>query len=64
MQKKLSEAGDQGFEFVGMTVAKALIGGDEVVWRSTRTRGPAAFVVRIYAREGHVEWPIPPSIRR
>lgn len=31
MQKELSEAGDQGFEFVGMTVAKTLIGGDEVV---------------------------------
>jgi hypothetical protein len=24
----------------------------------------AELVVRIYAREGHVEWPIPPSIRR
>jgi hypothetical protein len=31
MQKELAEAGDQGFEFVGMTVAKTLIGGDEVV---------------------------------
>ena len=31
MQKELSEAGDQGFEFVGMTVAKTMIGGDEVV---------------------------------
>jgi hypothetical protein len=31
MQKELSEAGDNGFEFVGMTVAKRLIGGDEVV---------------------------------
>jgi hypothetical protein len=31
MQKELSEAGDQGFEFVGMTVAKTLMGGDEVV---------------------------------
>ena len=31
MQKELSEAGDQGYEFVGMTVAKTLVGGDEVV---------------------------------
>jgi hypothetical protein len=31
MQKELSEAGDQGFEFVGLTVAKTLMGGDEVV---------------------------------
>lgn len=31
MQRELSEAGDQGFEFVGMTVAKTLMGGDEVV---------------------------------
>jgi hypothetical protein len=31
MQKELSEAGDQGFDFVGMTVAKTLVGGDEVV---------------------------------
>lgn len=31
MQKELTEAGDQGFEFVGMTVAKTLMGGDEVV---------------------------------
>ena len=31
MQKELSEAGDGGFEFVGMTVAKTLVGGDEVV---------------------------------
>jgi hypothetical protein len=31
MQKELSEAGDQGFGFVGMTVAKTLVGGDEVV---------------------------------
>jgi hypothetical protein len=31
MQKELSEAGDQGFEFVGLTVAKTLLGGDEVV---------------------------------
>ena len=31
MQKELAEAGDQGYEFVGMTVAKTLVGGDEVV---------------------------------
>jgi hypothetical protein len=31
MQKELSEAGESGYEFVGMTVAKTLVGGDEVV---------------------------------
>ncbi len=31
MQKELSEAGEQGFAFVGMTVAQTLVGGDEVV---------------------------------
>jgi hypothetical protein len=31
MQKELAEAGDQSYEFVGMTVAKTLVGGDEVV---------------------------------
>ena len=31
MQKELAEAGETGFEFVGMTVAKTHIGGDEVV---------------------------------
>lgn len=31
MQKELGEAGDEGFGFVGMTVAKTLVGGDEVV---------------------------------
>jgi hypothetical protein len=31
MQKELSEAGAEGYEFVGMTVAKTLVGGDEVV---------------------------------
>lgn len=31
MQDELAEAGDQGFGFVGMTVAKTLVGGDEVV---------------------------------
>jgi hypothetical protein len=31
MQKELSEAGEAGFAFVGLTVAKTLVGGDEVV---------------------------------
>ncbi|MEO7270573.1 MAG: hypothetical protein ABI211_01065 [Vicinamibacterales bacterium] len=31
MQKELAEAGEAGFSFVGMTVAKTLVGGDEVV---------------------------------
>lgn len=31
MQKELAEAGEAGFGFVGMTVAKTLVGGDEVV---------------------------------
>jgi hypothetical protein len=31
MQKELAQAGEAGFEFVGMTVAKTLVGGDEVV---------------------------------
>ena len=31
MQKELGEAGAEGFGFVGMTVAKTLVGGDEVV---------------------------------
>lgn len=31
MQKELAEAGEQGYEFVGMTVAETLVGGDEVV---------------------------------
>lgn len=31
MQKELQEAGAEGFGFVGMTVAKTLVGGDEVV---------------------------------
>lgn len=31
MQKELAEAGEQGYEFVGMTVAKTLVAGDEVV---------------------------------
>ncbi len=31
MQKELAEAGDQGFEFVGVTVAETLVGGSEVV---------------------------------
>jgi len=31
LQKELTEAGEQGFGFVGLTVAKTLVGGDEVV---------------------------------
>jgi hypothetical protein len=31
MQKELLEAGEDGFGFVGMTVAKTLMGGEEVV---------------------------------
>jgi hypothetical protein len=31
LQKELSEAGDQGFDFVGLTVAETAIGGNEVV---------------------------------
>lgn len=31
LQKELSEAGEQGFGFVGLTVAKTLVGGEEVV---------------------------------
>jgi len=31
MQKELLEAGETGFGFVGMTIAKTLVGGDEVV---------------------------------
>jgi hypothetical protein len=31
IQKELAEAGNEGYEFVGMTVAKTLVGGDEVV---------------------------------
>ncbi|MBA3886745.1 MAG: hypothetical protein H0X67_13585 [Acidobacteria bacterium] len=31
MQKELGEASEAGFEFVGMTVAKTAIGGEEVV---------------------------------
>jgi hypothetical protein len=31
MQKELQEAGDQGFAFVGMTVAETVMGGSEVV---------------------------------
>lgn len=31
LQKELTEAGEQGFGFVGVTVAKTLVGGDEVV---------------------------------
>ena len=31
LQKELSEAGEQGYEFVGLTVAETAIGGSEVV---------------------------------
>ena len=31
LQKELAEAGEAGYEFVGMTVAKTLVGGEEVV---------------------------------
>lgn len=31
MQKELADAGDRGYEFVGLTVGKTLMGGDEVV---------------------------------
>ena len=31
MQKELSEAGGQSFEFVGLTVGKTVMGGDEIV---------------------------------
>jgi hypothetical protein len=31
MQKELNQAGEQGFEFLGMTVGKTSFGGDEVV---------------------------------
>ncbi|MBI1738065.1 MAG: hypothetical protein HYR58_02320 [Acidobacteria bacterium] len=38
MQKELQEAGEQGFSFVGVTVAETAFGGTEVV---TITRRPA-----------------------
>lgn len=31
MQKELQQAGEQGFEFVGLTVAETLVGGNETV---------------------------------
>ena len=31
MQKELTEAGDQGFQYVGVTVGKTAVGGSEVV---------------------------------
>lgn len=31
LQKELSEAGDQGYEFVGLTVAETALGGNELV---------------------------------
>lgn len=39
MQKELSEVGDQGFEFVGVTVAETSFGGNEVV-SITRRKTP------------------------
>jgi hypothetical protein len=38
MQKELAEAGEEGFGFVGLTVAKTLVGGDEVVSILRRSR--------------------------
>lgn len=38
LQKELSEVGDQGFEFVGITVAETAFGGTEVV-AITRRKG-------------------------
>lgn len=31
MQKELQEAGDQGYDVIGMTVAKTALGGSELV---------------------------------
>ena len=38
MQKELQAAGEEGFEFVGMTVAKTAMGGNEVVVITRRER--------------------------
>lgn len=38
MEKELREAGEFGFEFVGMTVAKTAMGGNEVVVITRRAR--------------------------
>ncbi len=38
MQKELNEAGEAGFEFVGLTVSKTAIGGSEVVVITRRVR--------------------------
>jgi hypothetical protein len=38
MQKELSEAGGQGFAFVGVTVAETALGGKEVVSILRRSR--------------------------
>jgi hypothetical protein len=38
MQKELSEAGSQGFAFVGVTVAETALGGKEVVSILRRSR--------------------------
>jgi hypothetical protein len=37
MQKELADAGDRGFEFVGLTVGKTAMGGDELVTILRRT---------------------------
>lgn len=42
MQKELTEAGKEGFAFVGMTVAETLMGGPEVVTILRRVTAPAA----------------------
>ena len=39
MQKELQEVGDQGFEFVGVTVSDTMFGGDEVVSITRRKVG-------------------------
>jgi hypothetical protein len=40
MQKELDDAGTQGFEFVGMTVAETAMGGQEVVTITRRRAEP------------------------
>ena len=38
MEKELSEAGQSGFQFVGLTVSKTAIGGTEVVVITRRVK--------------------------
>jgi hypothetical protein len=38
LQKELAEAGEQGFAFVGVTVAQTSVGGNEVVTILRRQR--------------------------